>query len=51
MKYLFVIALLMATSCTINMIQTDTHGVATDVGDSVTKDDLDANVQIPIKPI
>ena len=51
MRLLFAIALLVATSCTINMIQTDTHGVAQDVGDSVTKDDLDANVQIPIKPV
>ncbi len=47
---LFVMA---CTSCTINLIQTDTHGIAEDIGDPTSKTEVEAdpNLTIPVKPL
>ncbi len=43
----------LCTSCTINMIQTDTHGVASDIVDSDPTTDVkpQTDLSIPISPI
>lgn len=54
-KFLFIspIALLALGGCTISIIQTDTHGVATDVVDetATTEAKTDADLNIPVKPL
>lgn len=44
---------LIASGCTISIIQTDTHGSATDVVDSTptTTTETDAQVDIPLKAV
>jgi hypothetical protein len=51
MKKLFILLLLFLSSCTLNIIQTDTHGVAKDVVDDTNKTDATADVSLPIKGI
>ncbi len=45
--------LLASSGCTISIIQTDTHGTATDVVDSTpsTTAETEADIQVPVKPI
>lgn len=52
-KFAMLFFLIACTSCTVNLIQTDTHGFAEDVVDDVSKTDanVDANLSIPIKPL
>lgn len=41
------------TSCTVNMLQTDTHGTASDVVDetSSAQATVSPNLNIPVKPL
>ncbi len=36
------------SSCTLNILQTDTHGFADDVGDATTEQQVDPNVSVPL---
>jgi hypothetical protein len=43
----------LSSGCTLSIIQTDTHGTATDVVDSAATSDaeVDPDISIPVKPI
>lgn len=45
--------LLLLSACTINIMQTDTHGTASDVVDSTSKSDADiqTDLSLPVKGI
>ncbi len=50
MRNIFLLLFLISNACTINIIQTDTHGVASDVVDDTNEEQVDPSLSVPVKP-
>ena len=49
--FLSAILLFIFSSCTLSIIQTDTHGVSSDVVDDTNETDAEADVDVPVSAI
>lgn len=49
MKIYYILLCLFFTSCTINIVQTDTHGVAEDVVDTDPSNDVKADADLSLE--